>query len=102
MRPTSSACKRSNGVVQVVLVIPQVGIETDPSKRLKTRWGSNIASARELRSMSRAALSEAVGVSDAAVGMWERGETAPRWHHQLAIAQALQVPHAVLFAVEAA
>lgn len=83
-------------------MIPQVGVETDPSKRLKRRWGSNISSARELRAVSRSDLAEAVGVSEAAVGMWERGETAPRWHHQLAIARKLEVPHGVLFAVEAA
>jgi len=82
--------------------VTRIGIEEDPSKRLKQRWGSNIAAARELRGMSRADLAAAVDVTEAAVGMWERGETAPRWHLQLRIAQAVCSPHSVLFAVEAA
>lgn len=79
-----------------------LGHEPDPAKRLRQRWGSKIAQTRALRELSRADVADRVGVSEQAVGMWERGETAPRWHHQLAIADALDVPHGVLFPMEGA
>lgn len=59
---------------------------------------------RELKGMTLVQLAERLDtagypVSPQAIGMWERGETAPRWHHQAAVARALEVPHAHLFAI---
>lgn len=92
-------------MVQVGLVNPaitQIGHEPDPAKALRRKHGQKVAEMRAFRQMSREELAVAVGVSAAAVGMWERGETGPRPHHQIAIARALDVPHVVLFPMEAA
>lgn len=79
-----------------------IGIEPDPARRLRQWHGENIADARKLRGLTRAELAEGVGVTEAAVGMWERGETSPRPHHQLAIARLLQTKHRTLFPMEVA
>lgn len=74
----------------------------DPrAKSLRVHWGKAIARQRRLL-MTQAELAEAVGVTQAAVAMWENGTTAPRPHHQAAIARALHVDWAVLFQPEAA
>lgn len=82
--------------------VVSIGREQDPAKRIRKAWGDNIAQLRALRAMSRAALANKVGVTEAAVGMWERGETAPRPHIQIAIANALDCDHGVVFPMRAA
>lgn len=77
----------------------QLGTEQDLAVRLRQMWGRNLKGTRELRELSRADLAEKVGVSEAAVGMWERGETSPRPHLQALIAQALDTRHDLLFPV---
>lgn len=89
-------------MVLVNVPVTQIGTEQDPAARLRHSWGSKIADLRKLRQLTRAELAERVDVSETAVGQWERGETAPRPHKQAAIARALDVPHAVLFPMEAA
>lgn len=79
------------------MTVLTLGKEPDPAKRLRKAWGNNIMQLRELRQMSRDELANAVGVSSAAVGQWERGETAPRSHHQIAVADALNCEHSVVF-----
>lgn len=81
--------------------VVQIGTEQDPAVRLRQSWGKKITELRKLRGLSRVELGERCDVSAAAVGMWERGETAPRPHVQVAIARALDVPHGVLFPMEA-
>lgn len=81
--------------------VTQIGTEPDPAVRLRQSWGTKISDVRKLRGLTRAELAVIVDVSEAAVGQWERGETAPRPHIQAAIARALDVPHAVLFPMEA-
>lgn len=77
-----------------------VGLETDPAARLRQGWGRKIREVRQLREMSRSELARRLDVSAAAVGQWERGETTPRPHLQIAIARELEVPHGVLFPME--
>lgn len=80
----------------------QIGTEQDPAVRLRQSWGRKISDLRKIRGLTRAELADRVEVSETAVGQWERGETAPRPHKQIAVARALDVPHAVLFPMEAA
>lgn len=82
--------------------VVQIGTERDPATRLRKLWGENIKTTRELRGMSRAELGDACGVTEAAVGMWERGETAPRPHLQIKAAEALNTAHSALFPMVAA
>lgn len=92
-------------VLQVSLVtaaLTQVGVEPDPAVRLRQLWGTNIARTRELRGLTRAQLAEQCDVTESAVGMWERGETAPRPHKQVLLCQVLDQPHGVLFPMVAA
>lgn len=79
-----------------------VGRETDPAKRLRKAWGENIARLRALRGLTRADLAQRVGVTEQAVGTWERGETSPRPHLQIAVAAALDCEHGVVFPMRAA
>lgn len=70
--------------------------------RLRVLWGRRIAEQRQLHQMSRKALAEKVGVTEQAVGAWERGESAPKPGMQAQIAKALIVSWSILFAPEAA
>lgn len=82
--------------------LTQIGTEPNPAVRLRQLWGANIKRTRELRGMTRAELGDACGVTEAAVGMWERGETAPRPHLQVKASEALDTAHSVLFPMVAA
>jgi transcriptional regulator with XRE-family HTH domain len=81
--------------------VRQLGVEADAAKRLRQAWGNSIRDTRTLKGWTLDKLAQEMGgiVSAAAIGMWERGVTAPRWHHQIAVAKALGIPHARLFAI---
>lgn len=73
----------------------------DPSPiALRRQWGKAIAERRDLIGMTRHQLAEAVGVTDQAVGTWERGESSPSPARQVAIAHALGISWAHLFKPE--
>ena len=84
-----------------------VGQEPDPAKRLRQAWGSALRETRKFNGDTiedlRAKL-EAAGypLTAQAISSWERGETAPRWHHQAAVAKVYGVPRHRLFSDEAA
>lgn len=71
------------------------------------RWGRRIRMQREAykiaradgtaRSMTQQELATAVGVTQAAVTQWERGEVAPSVRNQLRIANALRTDARLLF-----
>ena len=80
------------------------GREPDPAKRLRQKWGAEIRSRRllfgwTLKDFADELAKHGVEVTPAAVGMWERGETAPRPHHQAGVARTVQTPHHLLFSV---
>lgn len=75
----------------------QIGTEPSPAVRLRQLWGRNITERRTMLGRTRAELAEACDVTEAAVGMWERGETTPRPHLQVAIAKFLQSQHSHVF-----
>lgn len=77
--------------------VTTIGVESDPAKRLRTTWGGNVSKFRRLRGMSQLALANEIGVSQQAVARWESGKSAPRWHHQAAIAKAFDAPHVAIF-----
>lgn len=51
-----------------------------------------LTQARQLAELTKRAVSDAIGVSPAAVGQWESGVTAPRPDHVLRLAEVLDVP----------
>lgn len=71
------------------------------AERLRSSWGQAIADQRKARGWTQRKLGETMSpsVTQQAVRQWESGQTAPRWHHQVAIARALGVPHRILFAI---
>jgi transcriptional regulator with XRE-family HTH domain len=81
-------------------MVTTIGVEPDPSKRIRLRQGRAIRSTRELRQMSTEELAEAVDVTPGAVRHWETGRYSPRQHHQVALAAVLGVPHGVLFGLD--
>lgn len=83
-------------------VVRHFGEESDPAKRLKVKWGEALRAQREALSLTLDQVAERMSeggchVSAAAIGMWERGETAPKWHNQMAVAKALNTTRSVLF-----
>jgi transcriptional regulator with XRE-family HTH domain len=72
------------------------------AEAIRIEWGKAIAEQRTVIGKSRQWLADQLGISAAAVGMWERGETAPRPHHQAAIAKALMTTPRNLFKLDAA
>lgn len=79
----------------------RLGAEPDPAKRIRQRQGEKIRKTRQLRQMSPSELAEQVGVDVSAISHWETGRFAPRQHHQIAIAKALDVPHSMIFGLDA-
>lgn len=81
-------------------MVIQYGREPNPEKRIKVSQGRKIKQARTTRQMSIAELAGSVGVTPGAISQWETGRHSPRQHHQLALARALDVPHAFLFGLD--
>ena len=79
----------------------RLGHEPDPAKRIRQRQGERIRKTRQLRQMSPAELATHVGVHESSISHWEMGRFAPRQHHQILIAKALDVPHSMLFGLDA-
>lgn len=80
-----------------------MGQAKNPAEELRRQWGERIAKRRELRGMTQQALADRVGellgyeITAQAISEWERGKAAPRWHHQFAVATALDCEHADIF-----
>lgn len=70
------------------------------SQGIRQRQGDRIKQFRLVRGMSQSQLAEAVGVTKAAVCIWERGHAFPRQAHQAALARALNAPWTVLFGLD--
>lgn len=88
-------------------VVRHFGEEADPAKRLRQKWGASIRAQRNALGFSLDRLAELMveagyPITATAIGMWERGETSPRWHHQIAVAKVLMTTRSVLFQDEAA
>lgn len=82
----------------------QIGREPDPAKRLKQAWGAAIRQVREMQGLTLDEVAEAMTqagcrITPQAISAWERGETAPRWHHQFAVAKVLNTTHNQLFGI---
>jgi transcriptional regulator with XRE-family HTH domain len=76
-------------------------LRDDADQALRRSWGTSIREHRKLREWTIDHLRDEMGgaVTSQAIGQWERGETAPRPHHQLLLAQAFKVPHRSLFVI---
>lgn len=81
-------------------MVIQHGEEPDPAKRIRQRQGKAIRNTRELKQISTETLAEAVGVTSGAIRHWETGRYTPKAHHQVKIAQALNVPWGLLFGLD--
>lgn len=65
----------------------------DDEQRLRQQIvGRRIAARRELADLSQRALAEIMGVSQAAISSWERGERVPRWEQLRELAAAIDAP----------
>lgn len=67
------------------------------SQRQREKWGEAIRDARLRLGLTTTQLGALVGTSAQTIWNWESGKSAPRPHHQAALAQALQVPWHELF-----
>lgn len=88
----------------LVAPVQTVGIEPDPERRIRQRWGQNLAQTLEMRGESRKWLVNelakiGVPISLQAVGYWINGDTAPTPAKQAALANVLQVPVHALFPI---
>lgn len=68
------------------------------TRRQRRDWGAEIERRRVETGLSRAQLAQACEVTPATVGMWERGEIAPRDYQRALISRALGTHPSVLFA----
>lgn len=81
-------------------MVTKIGIEPDPSKRIRLKQGRAIRSTRELRGISVDGLADQIEVTPGAIRHWETGRYTPKQAHQVAIARALGVPWGVLFGLD--
>lgn len=71
------------------------------SADIRQRQGARIKQHRELiRRVTQAQLAAELGVSKMSVSQWERGESSPRPHLQVALAKALNTPWSSLFGLD--
>lgn len=71
-----------------------------PAAQIRSRQGADLRKFRDFKKLSQQAVADTVGVSKAAVSSWERGETTPRQHLQVAVAKALDVPWSSIFGLD--
>lgn len=81
-------------------MVRTLGVEPDLGKRIRKRQGKAIRQTRVLRDLSIEELAELVNVSPGAISHWETGRYTPRQRHQIAIADALNVPWGVIFGLD--
>ena len=67
-----------------------------PMSEASSPFGEWLAAAMRSRDLSQAALARTVGVADAQVSRWRRGQVVPSVHHLQRLAEALDVPRAGL------
>lgn len=84
-----------------------VGVEPDPAKRMRKAWAQSLSLHMSAMGVTRQQLrlllsEDGTEVTEQAIGCWLRGESAPRPHHQAAIAKALKVPGHLLFPIGSA
>lgn len=60
-----------------------------PQQAVPNTFAMRLRSLREIAGLSQAQLADEVGVSQAAIGQWERGEFMPRRRNVIALAKAL-------------
>lgn len=82
-------------------MVIQLGTEPDLRKRVLQRQGSLIRKTRKLRGLTIAEFAALLSVTDGAVSQWETGRFGPRPQMQIKIARALDVPHSMLFGLDA-
>lgn len=74
----------------------------DPVAVLRIRHGAAIRRRRIELGLTLTAFAGVVGVSKATASQWEHGVISPSMANQLAIAEALQLPHPDLFRMDPA
>lgn len=87
-------------------VLQPIGDATTPAQRLRLKWAYLLAAHMDANDKMRRAelqhrLAElGVSVSQQAIAQWLSGKTAPRPHHQAALARIFRVPVYALFPIE--
>lgn len=78
--------------------VQTLGREPDPAKRLRQKQGAKLREIRtKFRGLSAAEVAErmneldGITITQQAISQWERGETTPRPHLQVAVCKVLDV-----------
>jgi transcriptional regulator with XRE-family HTH domain len=89
-------------------MVQTIGHEPNPARRLRLRQGARLREVRtSLRGLTLQELAarmnaqEGVTITPQAISMWERGDTSPRPHLQVAVAKALDVLPSSIFGLDA-
>lgn len=72
---------------------------TDQTSR---RWGKRIQERRQLLGLTQQQLADLLGVRQATISKWERGDRRPSHHYIPRVAKALGTSPEILFTYEAA
>lgn len=85
--------------------IAHIGDQTSPAERLRLAWAATLSALLTQRQMSvkefKAELATfGCDVTRQAIEQWLVGKTAPRPHHQAAIAKVFRLPAVAIFNVE--
>lgn len=83
-----------------------VGYEPNPARRLRSKQGARLRDVRtKLRALTLEQVAErmeamGVPVTAQAISMWERGDTTPRPHMQVAVCRVLDVLPSSIFGLD--
>lgn len=88
-------------------IVRTFGVEPNPAKRLRQRWGAEMRVTRNLLGWTLDDLASRLTdggypITAQAISSWERGDTSPRPHHQLAWCKVTGRRHQEVFAIEEA
>jgi hypothetical protein len=90
-----------------VLLVPAshvrtYGVEPDPAKRLRLKWGAAMRATRNdlgitLDELAAEMAEAGYPVTAQAISSWERGDTSPRPHHQIGWCKVTRRQHHEVF-----
>lgn len=83
-----------------------IGVEPDPAKRLRQKQGVKIRELRKLHGLTTAGLAkrmceqDGITITQQAISQWETGQTTPRDHLKVSLANALRVTSSTIFGLD--
>lgn len=87
-------------------LVRTIGVEPDPAKRLRKRWGTEMRYTREqllhwtLDELAARMVAAGYQITAQAISSWERGDTSPKWSNQIGWCKVVGRTHHEVFVMD--